>query len=192
LLIATERAYRYLCPMRKQNHTALSRPGLGSAKRASRAKIPIEKQLAKQAASLPRFYPAKLILDREGFLTNKQLAYLLEKSEGKILPMWLNSYLVNFLRGKIKRPKGRPRQLDAERDFLLAEHIEWFELQTAKFARMARAERPASESGLTGPRILAAEHLVAHSALLKQQGFSGRGLINLFSKFGYLKRRARS
>lgn len=147
--------------------------------------IPIKEQIHRRAASLEPFYPAKLILERNGFLTGQQLAHMVEKSEGKILPPWLNRYLVDFLRGKTKRPKGRPRQSDPEIDFLLADLIELFELKRAEFAKIPKAERNVD------PRIPAANYLVMHSSALRSKGWSAIYLLNLFSEFGYLKRRPR-
>ena len=147
--------------------------------------IPIKEQIHPRAASLERFYPAKLILERDGFLTGQQLAYVVEKSEGKSLPPWLNRYLVDFLRGKTKRPKGRPRQSNVKLDFLLADLIESFELKRAEFAKIPKAQRHAD------PRLLAAEYLVRHSSAPRSKGWSAMHLINLFSEFGYFKRRLR-
>ncbi len=142
-------------------------------------------QLGPDVASLEQFHPAELVLQRNGFLTTEQLAYLLEKSAGKSLPPWLNRYLVDFLRGTTKRPKGRPRQSEPEIDFLLADLIEPFELKRAEFAKIPKAERHEY------PRVLATKYLVAHSRTLRSKRWSAMHLINRFSEFGYLKRRPR-
>lgn len=43
-----------------------------------------------------------------GYLSGDQLARLVEAIAGQPLPPWLANYLARFLRGQVRRPKGRP------------------------------------------------------------------------------------
>jgi len=147
----------------------------------------IGKNTAGPAALTDRFHPARLILRRDKFLSGEQLAFLLRKSAGKPLPQWLNEYLIAFVRGKVKAPKGRKRHLSAATDFLLGDHVRWFRYEQARLAKIPKPQRMRSKvSGSQDPSILAAEYLVNHSKSLKKMNISGKRLLNLFSQYGWL------
>jgi hypothetical protein len=161
------------------------RPNKHYGRRYRRKEIPLTQQIHRRAAALERFYPMKLILARDGYLSAEHLANALKKSRGQILPTWLNEYLIKFLLGKNKRRKGRPQLNRAAMDFLLAGLIEEFESKRVMFARVPKAQRNED------PRILAAQDLIANTAVLRQRNLSARRLVNLFSDFGYLRRSKR-
>lgn len=93
------------------------------------------------------------------YLSGPDLALVLEQAAGKAPPRELNEYLIRFLRGEVKRKRGRkPRNLAAA-DFNCADARDTFDVKLAELEeedRRTRAQAPEAR-----PRICSVSLRVA-------------------------------
>jgi hypothetical protein len=131
---------------------------------------------------------AQISLNEAGFLSDEELATVLEKNPGQPLPAWLREYLVRRLRRQVRKktgPKPGPGAELKRHELLLARLLYRKALPIFQYL-VARRRRAAGKAGVTLPRAELAAHEMTLDWLQVNKGlFSDldpRSLHNLISK----------
>jgi hypothetical protein len=144
---------------------------------------------------------AEAVLEREGYLSGEQLAYVLERTAGEPLSPVFGDYLLRFLRGEVKLKRGRKARSRVALDFDLgrASVLYYDELtrlqelvrQTKAAARVKRRRLPTDDDSDEDSIPIRAARFVLQTMKDEFPNISPQRLINMLSEQGWLRRPAK-
>jgi hypothetical protein len=109
-------------------------------------------------------------LEQGEFVDARELALVLRENPGKVLPDPIRDYMIRWLEGKVKRPRGRQRgsplqeARNAYASVLYREYLETFQRETKESGKPSRSGKRPRAPHLRAAERVARELFPNHTA----------------------------